>query len=192
MLRCKRTNCCCQITTLLNGTSRLLRFLVQVVILCSSLTTMIACSKATSETAIQRTATAPFSGEPESAAVNMPTVIPSLFFPQQAPINGERAVDTALLEGQLAMHDNCLRVTGENKEDFLIVWPPDVTVHVNNGVITIHDRAGQEVARVGEQVKLGGGKVASDQSSWLSSQLRLPLPDTCSGPYWLAGEISRD
>ncbi|GAJ24513.1 unnamed protein product, partial [marine sediment metagenome] len=69
----------------------------------------------------------------------------------------------------------------------LIIWQPDYFVNNNDGTIEILDRNGEVVARVGEEVCMGGGEITSIEH--INKLLKEPLPQDCEGPYWLMGEI---
>jgi hypothetical protein len=97
------------------------------------------------------------------------------------------ALMTALTIGKLVVKDGCLRI-GEGGSSHLILWQPDYFVNNNNGVIEVLDRNGQVVARVGEEIRMGGGEVPLTPE--LERQLRAPLPKECPGPYWLMGQLA--
>jgi len=109
-----------------------------------------------------------------------------VFFPQQQVRPRERPL--ALLTGTLVMVEGCLRVTNDFGDNYLIVWPSDVTLSTNSDVIEIHNRSGQIMARVGGEVNFGGGEVSQTVAAQSSRQIRQPAA-ICLGPYWLAGEI---
>lgn len=77
--------------------------------------------------------------------------------------------------------------TSEGGASYLIVWPPDVTLSVTREAIQVRDQAGQVVARVGDEVQLGGGELSLQ--SPIVQELHEPLPSGCPGPYWLASGI---
>lgn len=86
------------------------------------------------------------------------------------------------MTGELILEDCYLRV-----DDELIIWQPDYFVNNNEGTIEILDRNGDVVARVGEEVCMGGGEIKSIEH--INKLLKEPLPQDCEGPYWLMGEI---
>jgi len=92
----------------------------------------------------------------------------------------------ALLQGKLAVTEGCLRVTGTGRSH-LVIWQPDFFVNNNEGVIEILDRNGEVVARVGEEIRIGGGEVPLTEE--LKQLLREPLPERCRGPFWSMGEL---
>ncbi len=103
---------------------------------------------------------------------------------------------TALLTGTLLEVGGCLRV----KPDYpststtysLVVWPPHVKLSTQNGSISIHNEAGEEIAHVGGEIRLGGGEIRTLGALQSIKQLLSEQPqDACPGPYWLAGEIVR-
>lgn len=119
------------------------------------------------------------------------SVVPSpsatVYFPQQDPARLEQGRMAALLSGSFVNDTNCLRVnTDIGGTSYLIAWPPDVSLHVENNLVEIRNGDGQVVAREGERVRFGGGEV---QGSRLAGLLRKPLSNQCPGPYWLVGDI---
>ena len=124
----------------------------------------------------------PLRGEPGFSV----TPVPGLFFPQ---LRAQSAVFmTALLEGQLILEDGCLRVvTSYSPNSNLIIWQPDYFPTLNRDQIEILNRDGQIVARVGEQIAMGGGGI--QLSDYYTRQLRESIPAICEGPYFLMGGI---
>jgi len=105
---------------------------------------------------------------------------PSVCFPQLKMRSGEFM--ESLVTGELILEDCYLRVDQE-----LILWQPDYFVNNNDGTIEILDRNGEVVARVGEEVCMGGGEITSIER--INKLLKEPLPADCKGPYWVMGEI---
>ncbi|MBA7617211.1 hypothetical protein ES703_24523 [subsurface metagenome] len=105
---------------------------------------------------------------------------PSVHFPQLKTRSGSFML--ALLVGELTLDDGYLRVG-----DSLIIWQPDYFVNNNDGTIEVLDRNGDVVARVGEEVRMGGGEIKPIEH--INKLLKEPLPQDCEGPYWLMGEI---
>ncbi len=109
---------------------------------------------------------------------------PTVHFPQLRTRSA--AFMEALLQGKLAVTEGCLRVTGSGRSH-LVIWQPDFFVNNNEGVIEILDRNGEVVARVGEEIRIGGGEVPLTEK--LKQLLREPLPEQCRGPNWSMGEL---
>ncbi len=105
---------------------------------------------------------------------------PSVCFPQLKMRSGEFM--ESLVIGELTLEDCYLRIDGA-----LIIWQPDYFVNNNDGTIEILDRNGEVVARVGEEVCMGGGEITSIEH--INKLLKEPLPQDCEGPYWLMGEM---
>ena len=114
-------------------------------------------------------------------------------FPQQAPVEGERARMSALAWGQITLIDECLRLTNPyNVEDtgHLIIWPADHEARDESGVLVIYDGAGQRVGQVGDKVFMGGGE--DDRIEPITETvfgLQEATPAECPGPYWVMGNI---
>jgi hypothetical protein len=114
------------------------------------------------------------------------TPVPAFFFPQLRARSA--TFMTALLQGRLVMVNGCLRVvTSYEPQGNLILWQPDYFPTLKDSGIEILNRDGQVVARAGEPISLGGGGV--DLSENITRQLRVPIPSTCAGPYFLMGSI---
>ena len=114
------------------------------------------------------------------------TPVPTIHFPQLRTRSA--TFMEALLVGKLIVKDGCLRVSASDRDrGHLIIWQPDYFLNSNEGVIEILDRRGEAVARVGEEIRMGGGEVPLTAN--LKRQLREPLPEQCEGPYWLMGQL---
>ncbi len=95
---------------------------------------------------------------------------------------------TALAVGELFIQEGCLRLGQRGSRDSLLVlWQPDYFLNNRNGMIEILDREGAVVARVGDEIRMGGGEVPP--TAGLEQQLREPIPTPCHGPYWVMGEF---
>jgi hypothetical protein len=106
---------------------------------------------------------------------------PSVHFPQLKMLSGTLMM--SLLVGELTLKDGYMRV-GES----LIIWQPDYFLHNNNGTIEILDRNGEVVARVGEEVAMGGGGIPWEE---VNRMIKEPLPEDCRGPFFLQGGGTR-
>lgn len=114
-------------------------------------------------------------------------------FPQQLPVEGERARLTSMAEGRLVLRDGCLRLISSHEETdtgYLIIWPGDYTVKEETGALVIYDSQNQLLAQVGDEVAIGGGE--SSQIEPLTDTvfgLKEPTPQECPGPYWIMGDF---
>jgi len=112
---------------------------------------------------------------------------------RKKPVLDEWAEGDSLIAGKLVLYDyqRCPRVTSDSGlTDYLLLWPPDYGAHVENGEVEIVDGSGQVVARVGEEVVLGGGGIPRDWDSEKYRQLYYELPGDCHGPYWIVEKVS--
>jgi len=107
---------------------------------------------------------------------------PSVRFPQLKMHSG--SVMEALMVGELTLKDGYLCIG-----DAIIIWQPDYFLNNDNGTIEILDRDGEVVARVGEEVVMGGGHTGS--AEYVNRLLKEPLPQDCQGPFWLQGGGTR-
>jgi hypothetical protein len=112
--------------------------------------------------------------------------VPGVAFPRQRPAEGIRVVMEAELIGELALVNGCLRVNSiYGDSSVLPIWPPEFTLKAENDALQVLDGAGQVVARVGEEVYMGGGEGSATS---LADCVRQQLPADCTGPYWIVGE----
>lgn len=127
-------------------------------------------------------------------AFPIPTLPPDLpvFFPRQQLVDGEWARMTSEITGTLIVESNCLRIVSNvETESYLVVWPPHYTLDAGNDPIHIldHSQDDQTVARVGEQVHMGGGGGSSLDHASVPDDLQQQIPPDCPGPYWISGGI---
>jgi hypothetical protein len=96
----------------------------------------------------------------------------------------------ALMIGTLVEEDGCLRVNAQwGGEKPLIIWQTNYFLNDNNGTLEVLDSNGAVLARVGEEVSLGGGGVPGGPE--LDCQLLEPIPPQCQGSYFLMGSIEK-
>jgi hypothetical protein len=112
--------------------------------------------------------------------------VPNVAFPRQAPVEGIRELMEAELIGDLVLDDGCLRINSSYGDGSILpVWPPEFSLEAANDVLQVLDGTGRVVARVGEEVYMGGGEGSSGA---VAECVRQQLPATCTGPYWIVGE----
>ena len=80
---------------------------------------------------------------------------PLVSFPTQAPTD---AYATALLRGQLVVNNSCLWIMSNTGDNYPIIWPHGYSWSIADGVIQVLDATGGIVARVGDEIALGGGE----------------------------------
>jgi hypothetical protein len=99
---------------------------------------------------------------------------------ERFPVQLEPAatVLTALLPGTLGVRDGYLAVNND-----IILWPYGFTLDTSGKVPRVLDGNGNEAARYGEKIVLGGGSIAA---SWAEEKVGMDLPD---GAYWLTGNV---
>lgn len=103
-------------------------------------------------------------------------------FPRQDPPEGLLAEMEALLYGRLVLEEGCLRILADDGSGYLVIWPYDYTVALENGDrVAVIDGSGTTVARVGDLVRMGGGT----SPSIASPTVRDAMGD-CEGPLWIA------
>jgi beta propeller repeat protein len=127
---------------------------------------------------------------PSQANPGTTTDSPVTFFPVQTEKYANEPYPLALARGTLVLDAGCLRLshmfaTGFIESD-LLVWPPGFSVRSENGVIVILDRSGEEVARTGDALEVGGGQVTADIVEKYTEQ---SVPADVPGPYWLVSQV---
>ncbi len=108
---------------------------------------------------------------------------PSVYFPQLKMASGTYML--ALLTGELTLKDGYLCIG-----DSIIIWQPDYFLNSDNGTIEVLDKEGKVVARVGEEVVMGGGGYSAPVED-INRMLKEPLPPDCQGHFWLQGTGTR-
>lgn len=130
-------------------------------------------------------------GQTDTATTTIVSVTPSatesaIFFPRLRPIEDTRETMTGELSGQLVLVDNCLRVNYASEVDntvtsYLLIWPPEYRLNIDNDTVQILNGTGQVVAHVGDKIWTDGGGVPE-------SFVREENRGTCPGPYFEVGE----
>ncbi len=108
------------------------------------------------------------------------------FFPQQREVPSV-SMD-ALLVGKLILVKDCLRMQDSDNSNYLLIWPQGFSLNIEGESIQIKDNTGQFVVQVGDNVRVGGGEIPTEQIEHYVSQ---PLPNDCSGPYWIVASIAK-
>ena len=119
----------------------------------------------------------------------------SVFFPKFELVNGELVGMTSEIYGEIVEIDGCLRlIASSSGPSFLIVWPPIYELDGDGSDIRIRDETGQIVARVGEEVHMGGGRGRSIVgAAGVSEKLIKEIEESgCPGPYWISSHIILD
>ena len=96
--------------------------------------------------------------------------------------------------GELVLNGSCLRIQGNDElrgradfvPSFLPIWPEGFTSTRVEDSVAIVDGSGQNVAKVGDYVRLSGDRVGSD--SLQERQIAESIPADCKGPYYLVGD----
>lgn len=104
--------------------------------------------------------------------------------PAHKDLGGQSPV--ALQRGTLVVvHGSCVSLADQvSGATWLVIWPLGYSLHDE----AIEDSTGQEVARLGVPLAIGGGSY-SDQD--IRELLATPIADTCrTNQYWLAVSIA--
>jgi len=109
------------------------------------------------------------------------------FFPVQSDEFAGEAYPSALATGILALDGGYLRLEYQGTTDSdLLIWPPGFSIYIQDDTIHVLNKDGNEVARLGDEIKAGGGQVPLVIVGKYTGQT---LPEDCPGPYWLISEV---
>lgn len=124
-----------------------------------------------------------------SCANNKTTDAPTLgtHFLQINTQNGATSGLDILIIGKLTLDNGCLRISElawptAKGDSFLLIWDLRFSTRTEQGVVQVVDSStGEVLANVGDYIAIGGD---------LATEMHLkdPIPDECSGPYWLIGD----
>jgi hypothetical protein len=127
----------------------------------------------------------PGENHPPTATASDPSK--TIYFPRQEKTEGERAVMEGEIRGTLVLSDNCIRVDEDGSdESYLLIWPPDFNMTIENGTIEILNGDGEIVAHIGDMVHIGGGEIPL--LSMLDKSIQEQVPPQCSARYWIIGD----
>jgi hypothetical protein len=111
----------------------------------------------------------------------------TIFFPRQKKTEGERAVMDGEIDGTLVLVDNCIRIVRDDANiSYLLIWPPDFDISIENDAIAILNESGEIVAHIGDMVHIGGGGINS--LIMLDKYIQEQVPPQCTGSYWVVGD----
>jgi hypothetical protein len=96
--------------------------------------------------------------------------------------------DQALLRGTIVVESGCLAVSNGPDSNVFVVWPQGYSLDAVDGEVWLVDDAGTAIARIGDEVQMGGGITGlSDAGDDVVGGI--PGPCQVGGPdsYWFAG-----
>ena len=107
----------------------------------------------------------------------------TVYFPRQKTVRGPNAHPDAITEGRLILDGDCLRLKDVSVPPpySVVVWPAGFSPHAELGKVEIRNGGGRTIARVGDELAIGGG------TGWPG----VPSSDgrCSSGPAWTAAKI---
>lgn len=111
-----------------------------------------------------------------------PVVDSDFFFPTQKEGVNPHALAR---QGTLILKDGYLRL---QVEDLLLIWPHGYSLKTDREIYTVFDNLGNEVARVGDWLYLGGGYASGDLDEQGFTDQK--LPENAYGPFWIISEVT--
>jgi hypothetical protein len=118
-----------------------------------------------------------------------------LFFPQIPEPGG--LSPSALGGGKLFIKNRCIYM-GTRRYADVVVWPYGYSLSREGGRIYILNEKRKVVARVGEEVRMGGGEITQAEAGPTPETARrqfeekrgeLGVPDQCRGPLWVSSGV---
>ena len=108
-------------------------------------------------------------------------------FLRYKPALSQQVTEPVSISGLLAYSANhrCPYLQSSSGGNPNLLWPPDWSARLENGVMIVLDAAGQVVARSGEQVSLHGRAIPHSADFPAYGQLINELPGDCMGLTWL-------
>lgn len=114
----------------------------------------------------------------------------SIYFPKKrAGLSGGEA----LMEGQLVLENGYIRLIyifdvepTYVETSYFLIWPYGFSLNTESEEIKILDENGNEVARVGENILVGGGEAPAAE---VKVYMERELPDDAEGPYWIVSDV---
>jgi hypothetical protein len=116
----------------------------------------------------------------------------TVLFLRYRPALDAQVTDEELRAGTLVAYgySRCLHLQSDGGPGpFTLLWPPDWSLRVVGGALTVADGAGQAVARVGEEVALRGRAIPHSMEFPAYGQLVGELPGDCIGASWLVDSV---
>ncbi len=105
----------------------------------------------------------------------------------------------ALGAGRLVVRDRRIRMAPDGRGG-LVVWPHGYSPRREGDGILVLDGRGEAVAKIGEEVRIGGGQITREEAGPTAGAARqafeekredLGVPDGCRGPLWVSSEVVR-
>jgi len=119
-----------------------------------------------------------------TAATAEREVSPPFYFPQDQTIvtsDTVRIFNTALLEGELVLINNCLGIFDLLNNPAIVIWPPEHTMNENNGRIQILDqKSGTVLAQLGDKIGIGGSYDTVEVARHMAGST---LPQECTPAF---------
>ena len=142
----------------------------------------------------ERTGAAPSAqgGDERTSAPPLPYRQAGLSFPH--PPKPANAHMMAQGGGGLFVEDGCIRM-GDRNRSWVVVWPYGYSLSRKGGDVRVPDKRGEEEARVGDEVRMGGGEIAKDglaatpegeRRAFEQYREKMGVPDRCAGLLWVA------
>jgi hypothetical protein len=119
-----------------------------------------------------------------------------LYFPQAGPADDFM---TALGGGTLVVRNRCIHMAPD-RGGGVVVWPHGYSLRREGNEVLVLNSRGEVVAKVGEEVRMGGGQITQEEAGPMLEAARrnfeeereeLGVPDGCRGPLWVSSGVVR-
>lgn len=118
-----------------------------------------------------------------------------LFFPRVSEPGG--MYPSALGGGTLIVKDRCIYMAPSGGGG-VVVWPYGYSLRREDGEIVVLNGRDEVVAKVGDEVRMGGGQITKEEAGLTPEAARrafeeqrgeLGVPDRCRGPLWVSSGV---
>jgi hypothetical protein len=115
----------------------------------------------------------------------------TVLFPRYSPTLDGTITGGERLAGQLVAYDyrRCLHLQSDSFGPMTLLWPPEWSLQLADGVPVVLDEQGTPRARLGDKLQLQTRSVPHTMESPVYRQLLEELPGDCIGATWLVDEL---
>ncbi len=108
------------------------------------------------------------------------------YFLRQKPSDGPTM--EGVLQGQLVVSEKCLYIKAEDSSAYAAIWPTNYSLAMQGNSIQILDSDKDVVAKVGEQIRVGGGRIPQPSPEDFEARFEGSATQ-CTAPYWVVSGI---
>ncbi len=110
----------------------------------------------------------------------------NFYFLRQKPSDGPTM--EGLLQGQLIVSEKCLYIEREDASVYAAIWPAKHSLVIQGNSIQILNGNKVVLAQVGDQIRVGGGRISQPSSESFESRFE-GSATKCTAPYWVISKV---